>query len=175
LSISRLTLILIVLVRGSVASAADPTAAGEAVVSDDGNHFSQRFSLGKNVIVVDIRTQAFQKANHRLTVDKLGSGVRAVDGRRVLGTDGGSPELLKSEIVGVQVSWNGTARRMARRFYSDCFNTSVTPYRIVVSDDFRAIMITMHGGEGAGAYEVTWTVSQEGAVARFLAETGNLN
>ncbi len=144
-------------------------------MSDDGTHFSQRFAAGKNVIVVDIRGQVFQQAKHRLTIDKFGSGVQAVDGRRVLGMDGGSPDLLKSEIVSVQVSWNGISHRMAKRFCSDCFNTSATPGRIILSDDFRVVMITMYGGDGAGAYAVAWTVSQEGVVARFIAESGNLN
>jgi hypothetical protein len=174
MSVSKIAL-LALLLRASVASAVDPTAAGEAVVSDDGNHFAQKFAQGKKLIVVDIRGQRFQQTKHKLTLDRDGSGVQAVDGHRPLGTDGGASDSLKSEIAGVQVSWNGVPRRLAKRFYADCFNTSAAPYRIIVSDDFGAVMITMHGGDGAGAYEVTWTISQDGFVARFVAETGNLN
>lgn len=167
-----MSLFVIVLLRGALVLAAEPTLGDTAVISDDGNHFSQKFSRGKDVIVVDVRGQKFEQSRHKLTTDDSG-GVRKVDGRRVLGTDAGPPEALKSEIVSVHVSWNGTTHRMPRRFYADCFNAPATP-RILVADDFRTVMIEISGGDGAGAYSVTWTVSQAGVVARFVAETGNL-
>ena len=83
---------LVAILRGSLAFAADPIRSDEAVVSDDRNHFSQRFFLGKQVAVVDINATAFEKAEHKLKVGE--SGVQKVDGHRVLGTDGG---LIKSE------------------------------------------------------------------------------
>lgn len=170
--IVRTSLVLIALLRGASVLAAEPTFGDEAVVSDDGNHFSQRFSRGKDVIVVDVRGQRFDQTKHKLTTDDSG-GVRKVDGRRVLGTDAGPPESLKLELASVQVSWNGTTHRLPKRFYADCFNAPATP-RILVSDGFRSVMISISGGDGAGAYSVTWTVSQTGVVTRFLAEIGNL-
>ena len=168
----RMSLFLIVLLRGASVLASEPTFGDQAVISDDGNHFSQRFSRGKDVIVVDVRGQKFEQSRHKLTTDDSG-GVRKVDGRRVLGTDAGPPESLKLELVSVQVSWNGTTHKMPKRFYADCFNATPVP-RILVSDDFRNAMIAISGGDGAGAYSVTWTVSQAGVVTRFLAEIGNL-
>ena len=99
----------------------------------------------------------------------------AAPARRALGTDAGPPDSLKSEIVSVKVSWDGTQRGIAKRFYADCFNTSAIPDRVLVSDDFRTVMVTIYGGDGGGAYGVTWTVSQEGVVERFIAEGADLN
>ena len=166
---SKRMLFLLFVLHGGAAFSADPTTADEAVVSEDRNHFVQKFSRGTNVIVVDVRTQPFQRAKHKFKLDESGN-MQAVDGRRPLGTDGGSPEALTSEIVSVQVSWNGTHRRVAKRFVADCFNTTAIPARVLVSDDFGAVLITLHGGDGAGAYGVTWTVSQAGSVTRYVAE-----
>ena len=169
MAIATRILFLVAVLRGTSVLAADPIRKNEAVVSEDSNRFSQRFSLGKDVVVVEVRTQPFQKAKHKLKLDEAG-GVRKVDGRRVLGTDAGPPEHLKSEIVTVAVVWNGTRRTIDRRFFADCFNTSAVPARVLVSDDFQAVMITLSGGDGAGHYEVTWTASSDGLVRRFLAE-----
>lgn len=164
-------LFLMVVLRGSAAVAADPTIDGEPVLSEDQHHFVQKFSRGKDVIVVDVRTQAFQKAAHKLKLDE-GGGVREVDGRHPFGTDVGPPEHLRTEIVSIQVSWNGTRRKLARRFYADCFNASASP-RVLVSDDFGTVMLTLAGGDGAGAYGVVWTISKAGAVTRFVNDVGN--
>lgn len=163
---------LAVLLPGAWALAGDPIRKDEAVVSEDLNRFSQRLSLGKKVVVVDVRARAFQKTKHKLKVNE--QGVEKVDGRRVLGTDGGPAEEIKSEIASVEVSWNGTRFKMERPLFADCFNTTAVPARVLASDDFQAVMITMTGGDGAGAYRVTWIVSEEGAVRRFVAETGEL-
>ena len=162
---------LVALLRGSWALAADPIKSDDAVVSDDRSHFSQRFSLGKQLAVVDIRTTAFQKAKHRLKMSE--SGVQEVDGHRVLGMDGGPADLIKSEVASIEVSWNGGRHKVPRRLFVDCFNTSAVPSRVLLADDFRAVMITLSGGDGAGHYEVTFIVSAEGTVTRFVAETGD--
>ncbi len=141
-------------------------------MSNDGNHFSQKFSRGKNVIVVDVRVRAFQRAKHKL---KLYEGaVQQVDGRQALGVDSGPPEGLKSEIVSIQVSWNGNRRSVDKSLPSDCFNAEALPYRVLISDDFKAVMITTYGGDGGGAYGVTWVVPKEGDIARFVAGTYDL-
>jgi hypothetical protein len=171
---ARICLFLILATHGNLALAADPITAGEPVMSKDENHYSRRFSRGKDVILVEVRAQSFQRTKHRLKIDDSG-GVREVDGRRALGTDAGPPDSLKSEIVSVKVSWNGTQRGIAKRFYADCFNTSAIPDRVLVSDDFQTVMVTMYGGDGGGAYGVTWTVSQEGVVHRFIADGADLN
>lgn len=163
---------LVLFLRSASAFAADPITAHEAVASDDGKQFSQRFSLGKKFVVVEIRGRAFDRNKHKLTLDDAG-GVRRVDGHRALGTDAGPPDYLKSEIASMDVSWNGTRHKVDKRFFADCFNTSALPSRVLVSDDFQAVMITLSGGDGAGAYNVTWIVSDEGVVRRFVAETGD--
>lgn len=165
-------LFLVAVLRGATVFGADPIRTDEAVVSEDRNRFSQRFSLGKDVVVVEVRAQPFKKAKHRLTLDETG-GVRKVDGRRVLGTDAGPPEHLKSELTTVAVVWNGTRRSIDKRLFADCFNTSAIPARVLVSDDFQSVMITLSGGDGAGYYEVTWTASSDGLVRRFLAQAGD--
>lgn len=151
---------------GTAALAAAPIRSDQAVVSDDRNRFSQKFSLGKDVTVVDVRARAFQPAKHRIKIDE--GGVQQVDGHRVLGLDGGPPELLKSEIASITVSWNGARHRVDRQFFADCFNSSAVPSRVLASDDLKAVMITLSGGDGAGAYEVTLIVSDDGSVRRFV-------
>lgn len=69
------------------------------VVSKDENHFSQRFSRGKETLRVDVWRRPFRRERHQLKLDAGQLGT--VDGRLPLGTDGGPPESLRTEIAKV--------------------------------------------------------------------------
>jgi hypothetical protein len=168
-----LTGILVFMVIFSATSvfADDSTKAGQPVVSDDDTHFSQRFSRGRDVIVVDLRVRPFQKARHKLRL--VQGAVQKVDGREPHGIDGGPPEGLTSEVVSIAVSWNGTRRSVDRVLFSDCFNTSAHP-RVLISDDFKAVMLTSYGGDAGGAYGVHWVVPKSGDIVRFMVGTDEL-
>jgi len=158
-------LVVAIAFSGTSGLAGDMTKRARPVVSNDGNHFSQRFSRGKDVIVVEVRVRAFQKAKHRLRL--LEGSVQQVDGREPQGIDGGPPEGLKSELVSISVSWNGIRRVVDKSLISDCFNTSGQP-GVLISDDFRAVMITLEGGDGGGTYRIQWVVPKEGEIVRFI-------
>jgi hypothetical protein len=51
---------------------------------------------------------------------------------------------------------------------------SAAPYRVLVADDFKSVLITSYGGDGAGAYAVTWFVPKQGHIARFVADSEQL-
>jgi hypothetical protein len=165
-------ILVILLPSGPSALASDSTIAGQPIVSTDGNHFSQRFSRGKNVIVVDVRVRAFQKARHKLRL--LDGSVQQVDGREPQGIDGGPPEGLHSEIVGIEVSWNDIRRSVNKALFSDCFNASALPYKVLISEDFKAVMITTFGGDAGSAYGVHWIVPKEADIVRFIVGTEDL-
>jgi len=134
-------LVVAIAFSGTSGLAGDMTKRARPVVSNDGNHFSQRFSRGKDVIVVEVREPQ--------------------------GIDGGPPEGLKSELVSISVSWNGIRRVVDKSLISDCFNTSGQP-GVLISDDFRAVMITLEGGDGGGTYRIQWVVPKEGEIVRFI-------
>src|SRR5947207_43560 len=119
------------------------------VVSKDENHFSQRFSRGKQTLRVDVSRRRFRRERHQLKL--VGDQLATVDGRTPLGTDGGPPETLKTEIAKVSVVWGDTTVEVPKELFQDCFNGSFSGGVIVKpSDDFGSVMIVLSGGDGAG-------------------------
>jgi hypothetical protein len=143
------------------------------VVSKDENHFSQRFARGKETLRVDVWRRPFRRERHHLKLS--GDQVETVDGRSPLGTDGGPPEALRTEIARVRVGWGGTTVEVPKELFQDCFNGSLsTGVMVKPSDDFASVMIRLSGGDGAGAYEAYLIASRDGFSTRFLAEEGGL-
>ncbi len=146
------------------------TKASEPVLSKDENHLSQGFVRGKETIRVDVWRRPFRKANHRIKVVR---GVEEVDGHVPLGADG-VLEALTTEISRVRVDWGGTTMDLSRELFQDCFNAPLKEggIRVTPSDDFRAVLIIISGGDGAGAYEAHVVVSRDGFTTRFVAGEG---
>jgi hypothetical protein len=138
----------------------------------DASHFSQKITRGRDTIVVEVVLRPFERATHRLTVEH--GGVVAVDGRPPLGTDAGPPEHLITEVAELAVSWNGRRVKLDRKLHADCFNFDLAGVRVVPSGDFRAVMVMGGGGDGAGAYEVYWTIFRDGRATRFTLGEGGV-
>jgi hypothetical protein len=90
----------------------------------------------------------------------------------VLGTDAGPPQNLTSQLTLLRVSWNGTAVPLRPALYADCFNADPAGLRVLPAEDLGAVLISISGGDGAGAYTVYWSVSRDGAAVRFAAGEG---
>jgi len=149
-----------------------PTMASDPVISKDGNHFSQRFSRGKETLRVEVRRKAFRASAHHLKL--LVGGVEKVDGHSPLGTDAGPPEALKTEVSEVRVTWDGVNVDVKRDLFQDCFNANLQGMKVVPSQDFGSVLVVLTGGDGAGAYEAYVVVSRDGFSTRFLADEGGL-
>jgi len=144
----------------------------QPTVSKDGSHFSQRITRGREGLIVEVVQRPFERARHRLTIEH--GGVTAVNGRPPLGTDAGPPESLITEVAELAVSWKGRRVKVDRKLYADCFNQNLAGVRVVPSDDFRAVMVMSAGGDGAGAYEVYWTIFSDGRATRFALGEGGV-
>jgi hypothetical protein len=142
------------------------------VISKDESHFSQRFSLGKETLRIDIWRRPFQRDRHRIKLD--GDQVEAVDGQIPLGRDGGPVEGLKTEIARVRVVWGGATVEVKKELFQDCFNGNLSGVTVRPSEDLRSVMIRLGGGDGAGAYDVYLIVSRDGFSTRFVAGEGGL-
>jgi hypothetical protein len=143
------------------------------VISKDENQFRQEFSRGKDTLRIDVWRRPFRRERHRLKL--TGGQVDTIDGRIPLGTDGGPPEALRTEIARVRVVWGGTTVEVPKELFRDCFNGSLSGGVMVKpSDDFGSVMIRLAGGDGGGAYEAYLIVSRGGFSTRFLATEGGL-
>lgn len=143
------------------------------VISKDESHFSQKFSLGKDTIRIDISRRRLQRDRHRIRL--RGDQVETVDGQTPLGTDGGPVEALKTGISRVRVVWGDATVEVRKELFQDCFNGSLSEGVIVKpSEDLQSVMIRLAGGDGAGAYEVYVIVSHDGFSTRFVADEGGL-
>jgi hypothetical protein len=146
------------------------TKSSDPVVSADGSHFSRKFSRGKEAIRVDVRRRPFRAGDHRI---KEVHGDVTVDGKVPLGTDG-VLEGLKTEISQIRIRWGATIAELNKELFQDCFNANMESVNAAASEDFHSVLITISGGDGAGAYEVYVIVSRDGFTTRFVAGEGGL-
>ena len=144
--------------------------SSDPVISADGSRFSRKFSRGKEAIRIDVRRRPFRVGDHRI---KEVHGDVTVDGRIPLGTDG-VLEGLKTEIAQIRIGWGATIVELNKELFQDCFNANMESVRAAPSEDFRSVLVTISGGDGAGAYEVYVIVSRDGFATRFVAGEGGL-
>jgi hypothetical protein len=123
-------------------------------------------------------TKVFEPSHHRISRSKT---CTIIDGRKPLGTDCGLPKV---EITVMKFSWNGKQIPIPRRFYSDCYQPPFfKDYQtrgvmknylaIKFSDDMKAVFVFLHGGDGAGVYDVVWVLRRDGNHARFTDSGGD--
>ena len=124
---------------------------------------------GSHVARVVFRTRRFTRAGHRST--RVVRGQTMVDGRPAIGTDGNIPGV---EIASMRFYLDGKEIRIPRRLYADCFdphfgNDYVT---LEFAREFRGVIITMSGSDGAGGYQAIWRLSRNGRHRRTIVPGG---
>ena len=124
---------------------------------------------GSHTARVVFRTRLFARARHRST--RVVRGQTMVDGRPAIGTDGNIPGL---EIDSMRFFLDGKEIRVPRRLYADCFEPKFGDDYVTLEfgRDFRGVVITMSGSDGAGGYQVIWKLRKDGRHSRSIVPGG---
>ena len=114
---------------------------------------------------VVFRTRMLDRAAHRVT--GIGQGQTMVDGRPAIGTDGNIPTV---EIVSMRFYLDGKEIKIPERLYADCFDPNFSKDNVTLKfgSAFRSVIVSMFGSDGAGGYEVTWTLVKNGRHSRSI-------
>jgi hypothetical protein len=128
---------------------------------------------GRHVATLVLKTKAFDRSRHRVKVEKVGELlVTMVDGRAALGTDGGTPGV---EIESFRFTLDGREVPVPRRLYSDCFDpgTGAGGLALKFGQDAGSVFVFMRGSDGAGVYDVVWTLRGDGRHSRWANAGGD--
>lgn len=98
-------------------------------------------------------------------------GQTMVDGRPAIGTDGNIPVV---EIDSMRFYLDGQEIKIPRRLYADCFEPHFgNDYvNLEFGEEFRDVIVTMSGSDGAGGYQVTWRLRKDGRHSRSINPGG---
>ena len=124
---------------------------------------------GSHTARVVFRTRRFTRAGHRST--RVVRGQTMVDGRPAIGTDGNIPGV---EIASMRFYLDGREIRIPRRLYADCFDPNLGNDYVTLEfgRDFRGVIITMSGSDGAGGYQAIWRLRKDGRHSRSIVPGG---
>ncbi len=114
---------------------------------------------------VVFRTKLLARAGQR--VIGVERGQTMVDGRPAIGTDGNIPRV---EIVSMRFYLDGKEIKIPARLYADCFDPNFGKEHVTLKfgPAFRSVIVLMSGSDGAGGYEVTWTLVKSGQHRRSI-------
>ena len=120
---------------------------------------------GSHVARVVFRTRTFTSAGHRST--RVVEGQTMVDGRPAIGTDGNIPAV---EIDSMRFYLDGKEIKIPRRLYADCFDPNFGNDYVTLDfgREFRGVIITVSGSDGAGGYQAVWTLRKDGQHRRTI-------
>lgn len=124
---------------------------------------------GSHVARVVFRTRRFARAGHRST--RVVRGQTMVDGRPAIGTDGNIPGV---EIESMRFYLDGKEIKIPRRLYADCFDPKFGDDYVTLefAREFRGVVVTMSGSDGAGGYQAIWRLRKDGRHSRSIVPGG---
>jgi len=124
---------------------------------------------GPHTARVVFRTRRFTRAGHRST--RVVRGQTMVDGRPAIGTDGNIPRV---EIDSMRFYLDGKEIKIPRRLYADCFDPKFGNEYVTLEfrPNFRGVVVTMSGSDGAGSYQAIWRLSGDGRHRRSIIPGG---
>lgn len=124
---------------------------------------------GVHTARVVFRTILFDRARHRST--GVVRGQTMVDGRPAIGTDGNMPGV---EIDSMRFYLDGKEIKVPGRLYADCFDPNFGNDYVTLKfgRDFRDVIISMSGSDGAGGYQVIWRLRKNGQHSRSISLGG---
>ena len=115
-------------------------------------------------VIVKLKTDRFVPKKHRVT-RKNGFGY--IDGRRVIGTDGGVRPFM--EFVRFEIFWNGKRVPVAHEVFAPIYNAHLNDVTLAVSDRGDAVLIGFVCGD-ATLQGVWLTIRKDGEWHRFTSE-----
>ena len=144
-------------------------SAGVPARSERVETFQFEKKAGSHVARVVFRTKRFTRAGHRST--RVVRGQTMIDGRPAIGTDGNIPGV---EIGSMRLYLDGKEIKIPRRLYADCFDPKFGNDYVTLEfgREFRSVVITMSGSDGAGGYQAIWRLSKDGKHRRSISTGG---
>ena len=144
-------------------------SAGVSAQSKGTETFRFEKKAGPHVARVVVRTKRFTRAGHRST--RVVRGQTMIDGRPAIGTDGNIPGV---EIASMRFYFDGKEIKVPRRLYADCFDPHFGDEYVTLEfeREFRGVVITMSGSDGAGGYQAIWRLSEDGRHRRSIVPGG---
>jgi hypothetical protein len=117
--------------------------------------------------VVKISTKQFRNSEHRISQDAQYQ--TRVDGRRAWGTDGNVPTI---EIVSMTLVMDGRELPIPKHLFKDCYEPNLDDrfLKIRFGPQFKSVIVSMSGSDGAGAYEVVWRLMSNGHHSRSITQ-----
>jgi hypothetical protein len=151
-------LIILLILIGATASLAQANRIGT---------FRFEKKQGTHKALVIFHTRAFEPSKHKVT--KARNYQTIVDGRMARGTDGNVPNI---EIESIKLLLDGADITIPRKQYSDCFEPSLDGSYLAIrfGRDFRSVIVTVSGSDGAGSYEVVWRFRKNGYHSRSFIQ-----
>ena len=143
--------------------------AGVPAQSKGVETFQFEKKAGSHVARVVFRTRRFSRAGHRSA--RVVRGQTMVDGRPAIGTDGNIPGV---EIASMRFYLDGQEIKIPRRLYADCFDPKFGSEYVTLEfgGEYRSVVVTMSGSDGAGGYQATWRLSKDGRHRRSIVPGG---
>ena len=144
-------------------------SAGASAQSKRVETFQFEKRAGPHVARVVFRTRRFARAGHRST--RVVRGQTMVDGRPAIGTDGNIPGV---EIVSMRFYLDGKEIKIPKRLYADCFDPKFGDDYVTLEfgGEFRGVVVTMSGSDGAGGYQAIWRLEKDGRHHRSIVPGG---
>ena len=144
-------------------------SAGVSAQSKGAETFRFEKKAGSHVARVVVRTKRFTRAGHRST--RVVRGQTMVDGRPAIGTDGNIPGV---EIDSMRFYLDRKEIKIPRRLYADCFDPHFGSDYVTLEfgRDFRGVVVTMSGSDGAGGYQAIWRLRKDGRHSRSIIPGG---
>jgi hypothetical protein len=115
--------------------------------------------------VLKIRTKQFRISEHRISRDAQYQ--TRVDGRLAWGTDGNVPNI---EIGSMTLVFDGRELSIPKNLFKDCYEPNLDDrfLKMRFGSQFKSVIVSMSGSDGAGGYEVVWRLKSNGHHSRSV-------
>lgn len=104
----------------------------------------------------------FKPADHKLERNEDGALIK-IDGHDINGTDGNIPKM---EVSAITITLKGKKVTVPKALYQDLYE----PHKkFTILHDNKYFYVHAYGSDGAGGYEIVWTIDPKGSVSRQVA------
>ena len=117
-----------------------------------------------NDLKVKITLGKIQLQSHKLDTDQYGY-INKIDGLTTWGIDGVLPKSL-IEIKSIEIITKGKVFSLPKKSLEGLFQPSIANTYVCIHKN--TIFIVMSNGDGAGAYNVVWTIEKNEIIDRFI-------
>lgn len=141
----------------------------ETVSDDPIQSFTQKIKGESCEITITMKTRKFETKKHVVKIDK---GIGYIDGKKVIGTDGGVKPFNEFELF--QITWDGKLVELPDESYLPVYNPQLSDSKgvsVTLSDHQDILLIVFECGD-ATRTTLSLTVSKDGVWHRFAKSEG---